>query len=616
MSWLFVFALSLFFVDAENGRDLERQLEGSKPECVRSAIDVDISKAGTVQGQSSGHYSIELKSVPLVQVTPSQDRLTLTVIDPNGNHLGLQDDFGRMIINGRVFIARSVTVKAVSSHTYQGSYFPGEIQIEHALLGDIIATNFSAPTTESSDAKLHAQHRVIVSVPLTLGRASNLLRTIGLSGGYDGVIRDGVPFSVAAVDLPAALASPLAGPWVWYSGGMAGIGCPSWGVRWMLFQSPLEVSLEQLNMLKLRASGMSSDHVEQMHIPAADYSLKVFRQSMPKYAVDADETCEQSEEFNYNNVACWAQSFPACDGLKQSPIDLRDKDVSEAGHENFLSRVSWKPMSHVQLNRTDHNMQMTNRLLGYISLIGEDGFPEYYQTAQLNFHVPSEHLINGRQFAAELQVVHTRQKHVTQKPYSLDAFPLVITSFMFDISDQESLLLKQFHLSDGILKEAEGTVDLTQSLGPALDSGFYRYDGSFTTPDCHEDVKWFVFDHVFNMSLEQWHNFRAMYKPTYNNRPVQPLNGRKVSKNTFQEGTPVKLQYFLARNQGLNLPKLGVGWIAFPVVAAVLLMFIVMFFILVRDESNTEQKRIAEVEYDPLQVSSPVHTVGSPLYKR
>lgn len=177
MSWLFVFALSLFFVDAENGRDLERQLEGSKPECVRSAIDVDISKAGTVQGQSSGHYSIELKSVPLVQVTPSQDRLTLTVIDPNGNHLGLQDDFGRMIINGRVFIARSVTVKAVSSHTYQGSYFPGEIQIEHALLGDIIATNFSAPTTESSDAKLHAQHRVIVSVPLTLGRASNLLRT-------------------------------------------------------------------------------------------------------------------------------------------------------------------------------------------------------------------------------------------------------------------------------------------------------------------------------------------------------------------------------------------------------------------------------------------------------
>lgn len=87
---------------------------------------------------------------------------------------------------------------------------------------------------------------------------------------------------------------------------------------------------------------------------------------------------------------------------------------------------------------------------GYIRLTGEDGFPDFYDVApgasetlrpcrnrafswpqapkmmsflvvlvlfeaQFHLHMPSEHLINGRQYSAELHVVHTRQRSVGQE---------------------------------------------------------------------------------------------------------------------------------------------------------------------------------------------------------
>jgi carbonic anhydrase len=53
-----------------------------------------------------------------------------------------------------------------------------------------------------------------------------------------------------------------------------------------------------------------------------------------------------------------------------------------------------------------------------------------------------------------------------------------------------------------------------------------RYDGSLTTPDCSEGVKWNVLTHPITMSQAQINLFLEAYSG--NNRPVQPLNGRVV----------------------------------------------------------------------------------------
>ena len=54
----------------------------------------------------------------------------------------------------------------------------------------------------------------------------------------------------------------------------------------------------------------------------------------------------------------------------------------------------------------------------------------------------------------------------------------------------------------------------------------YRYDGSLTTPPCSEGVKWFVLANPVALSAQQIAAFRAVVQD--NNRPTQPLNGRKI----------------------------------------------------------------------------------------
>lgn len=84
-------------------------------------------------------------------------------------------------------------------------------------------------------------------------------------------------------------------------------------------------------------------------------------------------------------------------------------------------------------------------------------------------------------------------------------------------------VLANMPASPGEPKTIDGvTVDARQLLPP--DRGYYRYDGSLTTPPCTEGVKWFVMAKPVELSASQIAAFRALYQDNY--RPVQPLNGR------------------------------------------------------------------------------------------
>jgi len=226
--------------------------------------------------------------------------------------------------------------------------------------------------------------------------------------------------------------------------------------------------------------------------------------------------------------------------------------------------------------------------MGYVTLIGPDGFPEYYSIQFVKLHMPSEHMINGRLYAAELQVRHTRQKYVTDLEGSLDdEYPLVAV-FLFDIGTTDSHLLNQFYLPEAIIPQLtyaqlKDPLDLMRSLGPALDGDFYRYDGSLTFPQCHENVKWLVFSYIFTMSRNQWMTFKAMFPNPANNRPVQPLNNRVVAKNSFQDGDLKKYDFYLNRHTGRDRNHPGPWWIITPIVLAVVMMITVMLATFVRE---------------------------------
>jgi len=123
-------------------------------------------------------------------------------------------------------------------------------------------------------------------------------------------------------------------------------------------------------------------------------------------------------------------------------------------------------------------------------------------------------------------------------------------------------------------------VDLLRALGPVLIGDYYRYKGGLTTPSCDEIVQWFVFKTSLSMSQAQWESFKSIFPNPANNRPVQPLNTRKVAINQFeapeQDYTPVKWEFWLDRKHGRNredpAPYVILGGVIGGVVIGILIM--------------------------------------------
>jgi len=110
--------------------------------------------------------------------------------------------------------------------------------------------------------------------------------------------------------------------------------------------------------------------------------------------------------------------------------------------------------------------------------------------------------------------------------------------------------------------------------------GFYKYDGSFTTPPCTEGVEWIVWRKPMTMSKEQWDYFAKAVTVetagvtidyaagTGNFRPVQSIGSRTVKlylwelkngKHTFTQK---------------QIAGISVGSLAVLIIIALILAFI------------------------------------------
>lgn len=581
--------------------------------CVKSPIDLLPTMASTSEDRKP---YFNFRPVKHAHVAPSNFSLDVTPLEMGMP--GPLPNFGTIMILGKKYMVRKISVRPLSSHTYDGKRHVGEIIIESLVFGDEISTQAAllfgrpgGPNHGDSHGGGHSAghrrlkyqhnkddtygddelHRLWISVPIKLGVENALLRQIGLPfQAYKEAIKDQHPYQIEnTIDLEGGIKTALAGNWLFYSGGAVDASCPKWGVRWIALTTPITASLTQLNYLQLPVSGVDSVRYPPVAMTKQEYPQQVFKNGLPIWALSWHQQCDKNTHWTYDDVHCWDVIYPTCKtGTRQSPIDILSNKVETVGKGNFLSRVDWKPVHDLKIANNGHSLQVTNDMFGYIKLIGEDGFPDFYDVAQFHLHMPSEHLIDGRQYSAELHVVHTRQVSVGQEKNTYDSFPLVVLGFMFDIGEEENHFLKQFYLGEEAIpnntyKTARRPIDLMRSLGPALNGNFYRYDGSFTTPDCHEEIKWFVFDHVFSMSLAQWETFKVEFPFAHFNRPVNQIQDHHVVKNDFKEGVEARYDFFLNRNSGRNRMLPGEGYILFPVLASLVVMVCIMLAVFVRE---------------------------------
>lgn len=514
-----------------------------------------------------------------------------------------ENDLGSLILHGRQFPIRKLRVKAVANHVIEDKRYAAELVIEHTMFGDTIR-----------DVQMYPEytpwaHSVMLSVPIKVGKQSALLRQLGLGvPEYKNTIRHGLSFSTNEnVDVKAELEAALQGKWFWYNGSMTEPDCRE-SVKWLVLETPIEASLAQMNSLNLLVPGMESTRMPSEVRTGADTSI--YLQHLPPHAIQIDKTCPApSVPFSYLNTHCWDKCKLGCSdvctsGLKQSPINIDSRSPVKVKGDNFLNKCRWKPVSDLHIVNSGHSFVVANQQMGYIEQIGDDGFLSFYNVVQLKVHMPSEHLIDGKQFHGELQVVHARQISNEE----LDYDDMLTTSIMLDIGDMENPLLKQLLTQKTPVSEYEGytyyvsdyPIDLMRALGPVIDGSFYTYEGSMTTPPCKEGMKWYIFETPQTISMDQWVLFKTFYANPANNRPLQQLNGRLLAKNAFdavdEEKTMAEFDFWGGRDYAHNRRAPGAWWIFLPAICTVFLCTGVMVSTFVMEDTQRKQQAAGGLE--------------------
>jgi len=174
--------------------------------------------------------------------------------------------------------------------------------------------------------------------------------------------------------------------------------------------------------------------------------------------------------WDYTLPQTWAQTYPACGGRQQSPINILPQQAIATG----ITNPSLLYTNMTSQNGTGLNVVNTGRgfaipgPFGYITLSGVK-----YNSVAMVVHSPSEHAVNGQLAAAELQLMY-------QQEGATGTQGAAVISVLYEIGNEDPLL-KSFGLPGLAPLSTKGTmpiigaVNVSTSLAAYLQGGFYLH---------------------------------------------------------------------------------------------------------------------------------------------
>jgi carbonic anhydrase len=193
-------------------------------------------------------------------------------------------------------------------------------------------------------------------------------------------------------------------------------------------------------------------------------------------------------------------------GDQQSPIDITGAISARQPQLEFAWNKRPDTIVNnghtIQLSFTEGNtLQVGDRSLGL---------------AQLHFHHPSEHRVDGKGFAMEAHFVHTAA-----------AGGLAVVGVFIvpgKANPAFNKIVATMPAEEGAPVRADPGIDPNRML-PAS-RRYYHYEGSLTTPPCSQTVDWFVLAHHIEAAEADIVRFAKLYP--MNARPVQKLDRRFI----------------------------------------------------------------------------------------
>jgi carbonic anhydrase len=206
-------------------------------------------------------------------------------------------------------------------------------------------------------------------------------------------------------------------------------------------------------------------------------------------------------------------------GKHQSPVDLATAKLNNTKPLNRLAALYDADTPTFYNN--GHSIQV-NTSIDYSGglKIGEESIP----LIQYHLHEPSEHVINGQHFPAELHFVHINEDG-----------RLAVLAVAIEIGNDNpafQTILDNTPVLEGEQNTNSGIQFNPAALLPQQDHDnldYFTLAGSLTTPPCSEGVQWYLLSDTITISTTQLEQLKSFY--TNNARSAQNLNGRSILSN-------------------------------------------------------------------------------------
>lgn len=215
-----------------------------------------------------------------------------------------------------------------------------------------------------------------------------------------------------------------------------------------------------------------------------------------------------------NGPHAWGDLHPAystCkEGNTQSPINILSKQAKQ-GAIHFDIEIA--KTQNAKLENNGHTLEIQPDGKNTLEFKGQ-----VYTLLQLHFHTPSEHAINGEITPLEAHYVFTNKDK-----------KLLVVGILFKEGKSNALLeqmVKNMASKKGDITNIND-VALASLLPNKLNS--YQFDGSLTTPPCHQEVQWVVLKEIVDAGKSQIDELAKIMGN--NSRPLQKLNGREIKGN-------------------------------------------------------------------------------------
>lgn len=229
---------------------------------------------------------------------------------------------------------------------------------------------------------------------------------------------------------------------------------------------------------------------------------------------------------DYSKQGEWGGTCNLAESKKQSPVDVITPESSTEVDGKFVELSSGDGLAATNKNdlngiKIKFDKTITYKIPGLDNSVGT--------VAQLHIHWGavdtdgSEHLLNGKQYAAEAHLVTS---------YGEDGKYAVVNRF-FKVGDANAQIAKMIASAEATGAERAITDFNLAAIYPSDIADVITYEGGLTTPDCNEIVHWVIVSEPLTISAEQLAKLRTVKlgdgtkdAVTFNWRNKQALNDR------------------------------------------------------------------------------------------